>query len=90
MNVEPGEITAQGRPMTELKKKALTHKYTFSQTSVLSKDKAYLKESCVGAKGRTLRRTPEMISGMQPVICSMLELSWQSVCELPQETHTVY
>lgn len=64
MNVEPGEITAQGRPMTELKKKAPTHKYTYTPTSALSKDKAYLKESCVGAKGRTLRRTPEMISGM--------------------------
>lgn len=90
MKVKPGEITAQGRPMTELKKKALTHKHTYAQKSAFSQDKAYLKEVCVGEKGRTLRRTPEIISGMQPVICSMLELRWQSVSELPQETHAVY
>jgi len=28
MNVKPGEITAQGRPMTELKKKAPAHTNT--------------------------------------------------------------
>lgn len=83
MNVKPGEITAQGRSMTELKKKALTHKHTYTQTSMLSQDIAYLKEGCVGAKGRTIRRTPEMISRMQPVICNMLELRWQSLCVLP-------
>lgn len=90
MNVKPGEVTAQGLPMTDLKKKALTHKHTYAQKSAFSQDKAYLKEVCVGEKGRTLRRTPEIISGMQPVICSMLELRWQSVSELPQETHAVY